>query len=93
LFLRHDPRMTRRASRRAELFAAENARLLAALGECRRAILQAQTCLKPSSDVYRLGSALLAAIDALATRLTGDPEYFWTKPHSTGQHRFQGGRE
>jgi hypothetical protein len=64
------PPMARRSTRRAELFPTENQKLLAALGECRRAVLQARTCLKPNSDVYQLGSALLASIDALAMRLT-----------------------
>lgn len=75
--------MSRRSSRRAELFESEKAELLEALGRCRRAIIAGQTRLKTGSPTYVLGSAVVSAIDTLAALLTGDPAHFHAKPHST----------
>lgn len=75
--------MARRASRRTDLLDCETRRLIDVLGECRAVILLGQRVLKPGCETYCLGTALLKSIDELAGKLTGDAEFFWTKPHST----------
>lgn len=82
--------MARRATRRAELLdanapAARRARRVPRRDPHQPALLQ------PGCETYRLGTALLRFIDDLAGKLTGDAEFFWTKPHSTADRMVGGG--
>jgi hypothetical protein len=39
------------------------------------------------SERYKKCDTLQEAIDALAEELTGDPEFYWSKPAASGSHR------
>jgi hypothetical protein len=51
-------------------------RLIEALGRCRQAVIEASTRVKVSGPVYHACHMVTAAIDALATLLTGSKYYF-----------------
>ena len=71
-----------RSRRRPELFETEKRALLARLGECRAAVIEARSHLVPGCDTCRRGDAVTEAIDDLVELLTGDREHFWAKPHT-----------
>ncbi len=74
--------------RRKRLFTPMDAdRLLAALRECRRACIAAQTAAPIASPVYRGAGRLMDEIDILAETLTGDRRHFHDKPHRTALRR------
>ena len=54
-------------------------RLLAAIGECRKALRQAEDHLRPCGPEYNACGKVAEAIDELAGALTGDREYFHLK--------------
>jgi hypothetical protein len=56
-------------------------KLLAALGECREAVIEAMAKMKVTGPLYYSASTVLAAIDALALMLTGQRAYFDLKGH------------
>src|SRR4051794_3177192 len=58
-------------------------RLLAAIGECRRACIAANTKAPIGGPVYRAGARLMEEIDLVAEVLTGDRRHFWMRPHGT----------
>ena len=66
--------------------AAEHAEALAALGDCRRAMITVLRTVKPVGPTYSGASMVLAAIDAFAEILTGNEQHFWTGG-SVGQGR------
>ncbi len=68
--------MIQRHKRHPELFPLHRDALLPALGQCRKAIIHSHVKLTPRSPQYRAGGEVIAAIDSLATELTGDPRYF-----------------
>jgi hypothetical protein len=68
--------MIQRHRRYPELFPHDKARLLAALRDCRKAIIDAGIKLDPWSRTYQLGGPVTKAIDELAGELTGDPKHF-----------------
>jgi hypothetical protein len=51
-------------------------RLIEALGRCRQTVIEASTRVKVSGPVYHACHMVTAAIDALATLLTGSKYYF-----------------
>jgi hypothetical protein len=51
-------------------------RLIDALGHCRRAVIEASTRVKVMGPVYQGCHMVTAAIDALATLITGSKYYF-----------------
>lgn len=59
-------------------------RLLAAIGECRKACINARSLAPINGDVYQAAGDVNKAIDALAGVLTGDPEHFHTKTAPSG---------
>lgn len=62
----------------------EKAALLKAIGECRKAsIIAADAALFDRKDVKQSCGELQKVIDDLAGKLTGNPEYFWGKAHSS----------
>lgn len=72
--------MPRRA-RHPHFSHAEQASLLQAMGNVRRAIIYCGSAERHASPRAAKCDAARAAIDALAEDLTGDPQYFWDKPH------------
>jgi hypothetical protein len=46
-----------------------------------KALVRAETVLKPQRETYWLCSAVMVSIDQLAEKLTGDPAYFAVKPN------------
>jgi hypothetical protein len=68
--------MIQRHKRHAELFPREKDVLLAALRRCRDAIIESHRQVHPWSPTYQLGGQVIAAIDALAGELTGNPKIF-----------------
>jgi hypothetical protein len=54
-------------------------RLIEALGRCRQAAIEASTRVKVSGPVYHACHMVTAAIDALATLLTGSKQYFYAQ--------------
>ena len=75
-----------RRSQRSDL-PPDRGALIDSLGACRRAmILGVQSKVRINGPVYVAANAVVAAIDALAALLTGDPQFFWNKaapPKST----------
>ena len=59
------------------------AELLRVVGEARKALLQAQSRVRPMGTTYHALSMVTSAIDALALFLTGNPIYFHDVPHRT----------
>jgi hypothetical protein len=53
------------------------ARVLAALGACRRTMIETSAAVKPMGVMYQGLGMVVAAIDALATLLVGREGYFW----------------
>lgn len=72
--------MVRRSTRSDD--AIDAPRLLAALSECRRALIEASTKARPQGPLYNACGMVIAAIDACATYLTRNPYYFHTHGHS-----------
>ena len=58
--------------------------VLEKLREGRTGAIQVRKEAKINSPEYRAAGEVTKAIDALAETLTGNREYFWTKPHSAG---------
>jgi hypothetical protein len=56
-------------------------RLLAALGACRSALIDASTKMKIGGPLYYSASPVIAAIDGLALLLSGERDYFHLKGH------------
>src|SRR4051794_37103776 len=56
-------------------------RLLAAIGECRRACIAASTKAPIGGPIYRSSTRLMEEIDLVAEALTGDRRHFWMRPH------------
>jgi hypothetical protein len=71
--------MARRSSRSDRLV--DRPKLLAALGECRLAVIHAMTKMRVTGPLYYSASTVLAAIDALALMLTGQRSYFDLRGH------------
>src|SRR5215203_5907711 len=66
-------------------------RLLAAIGECRRACIAANTQAPIGGPIYRAASRLTEEIDLVAELLTGNRRHFWLKPPtSPGSQQPQG---
>ena len=61
----------------------DSAALLAAISECRRACIAAQTNATIGGPIYRAVSRLMDEIDLMAEALTGDRRHLWLKPHGT----------
>jgi hypothetical protein len=57
----------------------ERPQLLAALGACRNALTSELATMKPMGPLYQFCSGVIAAIDALAHYMTGQPYYFHDK--------------
>ena len=55
------------------------AAVVRALRKCREAMIEVERHVKPTGPVYKATSAIQSGINALATLLTGDAEYFWDK--------------
>jgi hypothetical protein len=55
--------------------------LLAALGVCRSALIEASTKMKIGGPLYYSASSVIAAIDGLALLLSGERDYFHLKGH------------
>jgi hypothetical protein len=55
-------------------------RLIDALGHCRQAVIEASTKVKVMGPVYQGCHMVRAAIDALATLITGSKQYFHSQP-------------
>ena len=55
----------------------------AAISECRRACIAAQTNATIGVPIYRAVSRLMNEIDLMAEALTGDRRHLWLKPHGT----------
>ncbi len=72
--------MPRRSSRSDALV--DRPKLLAALGHCRAAVIEAMARMRPAGPLYYSASAVLSAIDGLALMLTGDRAYFHLDGHS-----------
>jgi hypothetical protein len=53
--------------------------LLREIGVCRAAIVSHMPSMKAMGPLYSVASGVIAAIDALATVLTGHPHYFHEK--------------
>ncbi len=58
-------------------------RLLQALATCRAALVDASARAKPGGPLYNGLGMCTAAIDGLATYVTGNPYYFYPQGHST----------
>ena len=58
------------------------AELLDAMGQFRRRIIDATTEVRPFGAAYHALSTVAAAIDSLATFMTGQRDHFALKPHS-----------
>jgi hypothetical protein len=54
-------------------------RLIDALGTCRQAVIEASTKVKVMGPVYHACHMVTAAIDGLATLLTGSKQYFYAQ--------------
>jgi hypothetical protein len=65
-----------------ELLNAVNA-LLKALSQCREGCIEALRRAPPTAEVAVRTRALVAALDNVTERLTGDRQHFWLKPHSS----------
>jgi hypothetical protein len=52
--------------------------LLGVMRTCRQAMIRASSTVKPMGATYHGLSMVVAAVDALATLMTGRREYFWT---------------
>ena len=61
----------------------DSAALLAAVSECRRACIAAQTNATIGGPIYRAVSRLMDEIDLVAEALTGDRRHLWLRPHGT----------
>src|SRR5215204_6218041 len=62
----------------------DSAALLAAISECRRACIAAQTNATIGGPISRRAvSRLMDEIDLIAEALTGDRRHLWLKPHGT----------
>jgi hypothetical protein len=59
--------------------------LLAALGLCRGALIEAMMKMKVGGPLYCSASSVIAAIDGLALLLSGERDYFHLKGHG-GTH-------
>ena len=68
---------------RRHFSANDSAILLAAIGECRRACIAANTKAPIGGPIYRAATRLLEEIDLMAEALTGDRSHFWMKPPTT----------
>lgn len=64
--------------------------ILAALGECRAALVREMPTMKPMGPLYSITSGVLAAIDALATFITRDPTFFHDKGTTRPPARWDG---
>jgi len=69
----------RRSSRSDRLV--DRPRLLGALGDCRSAVIEAMTVMRPTGALYHSAATVLAAIDGLALMLTGNRSYFHLRGH------------
>ena len=67
------------ARRRAGDDAVNRGAILAALGDCRAALVREMPTMKPMGPLYHFASGVLAAIDALAMFITRDPTFFHDK--------------
>ena len=56
--------------------------LLEAMGQFRRRVIDASTEVRPFGAAYYALSTVAAAIDSLATFMTGQRDHFALKPHS-----------
>jgi hypothetical protein len=68
---------------RRQFSANDSAILLAAIGECRRACIAANSKAPIGDPIYRASTRLIEEIDLMAEALTGDRRHFWLKPSST----------
>jgi hypothetical protein len=55
--------------------------LLAALGECRAAVLRASVKMAVNGPLYYSAATVVSAIDGLALLLTGERDYFHLQGH------------
>ena len=72
--------MTRRSTRSDA--SVDHSRLLSAVSECRRALIEASAKAQPNGPLYNACAMVIAAIDALTTFLTGNPYFHHTGGHS-----------
>jgi hypothetical protein len=61
----------------------DSSALLAAIGECRRACVAANSKAPVGGPIYRAAARLMDEIDLVAEVLTGDRRHFWLRPHGT----------
>ena len=73
--------MVQRARRQGDTIP-HAAELLDAMGQFRRRIIDATTEVRPFGAAYHALSTVAAAIDSLATFMTGQRDHFALKPHS-----------
>jgi hypothetical protein len=66
------------------------AALLAALRDCRHAIVREMPNMKPMGPLYHFASGVMAAIDALAMFITRDPTFFHDKGTTSPPARWEG---
>jgi hypothetical protein len=71
--------LTARKSRSDRLV--DRPRLLAALGECRSALIEARLKMAIGGPLYYSAASVIAAIDGLALLLTGERDYFYLRGH------------
>jgi hypothetical protein len=67
--------------RRRHFFESDGAALLAAIGACRNACIEALRKAPPTDEIAQRTRALTGAIDDVAEILTGSRDHFWLKPH------------
>ncbi len=78
------------AKRRCGDETVNRAALLAALGDCRHAIIWEMPNMKPMGPLYHFAPGMMAAIDALAMFITRDPTFFHDKGTTGRQARWEG---
>ena len=71
--------MSSRRTTRSDAFV-DGPRVLKAVGECRRVLIEGLTRAKVGGPLYYSMSTVVAAIDGLALMLTGERYHFHTQP-------------
>lgn len=72
--------MSRRTSRSDA--SVDHSRLLSAVSECRRSLIEASTRATANGPLYNACGMVVAAIDALTTYITGNPYFHHAGGHS-----------
>ncbi len=80
--------MTSRRTSRPRTF--DHQQLLAALGDCRRRVIDARRGMRQKSGIIRCADAIIAEIDEMALVVTGRRDYFHAAHHAA---QFRGADE